>query len=158
MTNFEELLKALVKNQVQFVLIGGLAAVAHGSALVTNDLDICYQRSPDNIKKLVALLKKWKSKLRDVPADLPFTLDEKTFSFGMNFTFETQLGLLDLMGDIAGLGTYSEVIKHSEPLDLFGLSIEILSIDGLIKSKQAAGRPKDEFHLKELLAIKAMKK
>lgn len=157
MTNFEELLRGLVKHKVKFVLIGGLAAVAHGSALVTNDMDICYERRPANIKNLVTLLKRISARLRDAPGDLPFILDEKTFALGMNFTFETDLGNLDLIGEVAGLGTYSEVLSHAEPLDLYDISVEMLSLDGLIKAKQAAGRPKDELHLKELLAIKSLK-
>jgi predicted nucleotidyltransferase len=158
MTQFEELLKRLVAADIRFVLVGGLAAVAHGSAYVTIDLDICYQRSPDNIKRLVSLLNKLHTSLRDAPKDLPFVLDEKTFSLGMNFTFDTDLGALDLLGEISGVGTYPEVEKLSEPLDLFGFRVDILSLEGLIKSKQAAGRPKDEAVLKELRVIQEMKK
>jgi predicted nucleotidyltransferase len=157
MTQFEEILKRLNEAEVCFVLVGGLAAVAHGSAYVTVDLDICYERSPDNIKRLVPLLISLHATLRNAPKDLPFILDEKTFSLGMNFTFDTDLGALDLLGEITGVGVYSEVIKFSEPLDLFGLRIDILSLDGLIKTKQTAGRPKDLAHLKELEAIRAMR-
>jgi predicted nucleotidyltransferase len=158
MTNFEELLKKLVEAQIKFILVGGWAAIAQGSDYVTMDLDICYARESKNIKKLVGFLKNIDARLRDVPGDLPFQLDEKTFSMGMNFTFETNLGPLDLWGELAGLGGYDHVMKYSEALDLYGLPVNILSLEGLIKAKKAAGRPKDLLQLKELEALKELKK
>jgi hypothetical protein len=158
MTNFEELLKKIVGAQIKFILVGGLAAIAQGSDYVTMDLDICYAREAKNIKKLVELIKKINGKLRDVPGDLPFHLDEKVFSMGMNFTFETDLGDLDLWGELAGLGPYQETLKYAEAFDLYGLPVVILSLVGLIKAKKAAGRPKDLVQLKELGALKALKK
>lgn len=101
MTQFEKLLRKLTEANIQFVMIGGLAAVAHGSASVTNDLDICYERTPDNISRLVKLLHSLTARLRDVPTDLPFILDEKTFAYSMNLTFETTLGNLDLIAELA---------------------------------------------------------
>ena len=91
MTKFDQLIKKLVLADIEFILIGGLSAVAHGSAYETHDLDICYQRSDHNIKKIVGLLKSIKATLRGVPAGLPFQLDEKAISMGMNFTFSTSL-------------------------------------------------------------------
>jgi hypothetical protein len=158
MNNFEELLKFLVGSQIKFILVGGWAAIAQGSNYVTMDLDICYAREPTNIKKLVTLLKKINAKLRDVPGDLPFQLDEKVFSLGMNFTFETNLGALDLWGELAGLGGYEETLKYSEAIDLYSLPIEILSLEGLVRAKKAAGRPKDLVHLKELEALQRLRK
>jgi predicted nucleotidyltransferase len=157
MTNFKELLQQLVAADIWFVLIGGLAAVAHGSSYVTNDLDIAYQRKPANIKKLVILLKKLHASVRDAPTDLPFILDDKTFAMSMNFTFQTDLGALDLIGDVPGLGTYDDVVKVSEPIDLYGFRIDVLSLNGLIQAKKSAGRPKDLALLKELEAIRVMK-
>jgi len=107
---------------------------------------------------MVGLLKKIEARLRDVPGDLPFQLDEKTFSMGMNFTFETELGPLDLWGELAGLGKFENILKFSEALDLYGIPVNILSLEGLIKAKRAAGRPKDMMHLKELEALKVLKK
>ncbi len=158
MTQFEEILKRLVSGKVKFILIGGFAAAAHGSTYLTNDLDICYERSPENIRKLSKLLKSLHSSLRDDPQDLHFILDERTFSFGNNFTFQTDLGDLDLIGEMAGIGTYAQALRYSSALNLFGDSIEVLNIEGLIRSKRATGRPKDVAHLKELEAILALKK
>lgn len=158
MTHFEELLKKLVEAQIKFILVGGWAAIAQGSDYVTMDLDICYAREAKNIKKMVVLLKKINARLRDVPGDLPFQLDEKVFSMGMNFTFETDLGALDIWGELAGLGGYQDTLKYAEAFDLFGMPVDVLSIDGLIKAKKAAGRPKDLLQLKELEALKELKK
>ncbi|MBI2066576.1 MAG: hypothetical protein HYT77_01000 [Deltaproteobacteria bacterium] len=158
MTNFEELLKELVSSDIDFVVVGGLAAVTHGSAYETRDLDICYRRSKENIKKLVRLLKSLQAKLRGPKEEIPFILDEKTFSFGVNFTFTTRLGDFDLLGELGGVGSYEKVEAVSEPIDLCELKIKVLSLDGLIASKKAANRPKDQMHLKELEAIKELKR
>lgn len=158
MTNFEEILKQLVSKEINFVLIGGLAAVTHGSAYETSDLDICHERTKENIQKLAALLKELKSTLRGVDKNIPFIPDQKSITNGMNFTFETTLGNLDILGEVEGLGNYHQVKKFSEPLDIYGMKINILSIEGLIRSKKAAGRPKDQMHLQELQAIQEMKK
>jgi len=158
MTQFEEILRGLVAHHIDFVLVGGLAGVAHGSAYITSDLDIAYSRASSNIKRLVTYLRSIHAKLRGVPGDLPFVLDEKTFSFTMNFTFQTDLGDLDLLGEMAGVSPYAEVLKYSEVMNLYNMQIKVLSIDGLIQAKKAAGRPKDQMHLQELLALRAKKK
>ncbi|MBI4127011.1 MAG: hypothetical protein HY465_05905 [Deltaproteobacteria bacterium] len=115
-------------------------------------------RSQENLKKLIHLLKKLNAKLRGAPPDVPFLLDAKTITMGMNFTFTTTFGELDLLGEVDGLGQYQEVSRYAEPYDLFGHKVLVLSLDGLIKTKRAAGRPKDQLHLKELEAIRAMKR
>lgn len=158
MTSFEELLRKLVSSNIDFVVVGGVAAVTHGSAYETRDLDICYRRSKENIKKLVRLLKSLHAKLRGPKEELPFILDEKTFLFGMNFTFTTRLGDFDLLGELGGIGPYEKVEAMSEPIDLCGLKVRVLSLDGLIMAKKAANRPKDQMHVKELEAIKELKK
>lgn len=158
MTQFEKILRGLIDHEINFVLAGGLAAVAHGSAYVTTDLDISYQRTPKNIKRLVAYLRSIHAKLRGVRGDIPFILDEKTFAFTMNFTFQTDVGDLDLLGEMSGVGAYPEARKYSEVMELYGKKIHVLSLEGLIKAKQAAGRPKDLMHLQELKAIQTKMK
>ncbi|HEX5035679.1 MAG TPA: hypothetical protein VFX30_00785 [bacterium] len=158
MIKFEEIITGLVTADIRFVLVGGLAASAQGSAYVTQDVDICYERTPGNVQKMVAYLKAVHAKLRGAPEDLPFILDERTFSFGINFTFQTDLGDLDLLGDMAGVGSYAEAMKLSENIEIFGHRVNVLSIEGLIRAKKAAGRPKDIAHVKELEAIREKKK
>lgn len=158
MDSFQALLEALVRAKIDFVLVGGLAAVSHGSAYATYDIDICYSRTDENIRKVAVLLQSLKGKLRGAPEDIPFILDAKSIKTGLNFTFNTRLGDLDILGEVVGLGDYSQVKKYAEPLDLYGLKIFVLTLDGLIRAKQAVHRPKDQMHLKELEAIRAMKK
>jgi len=96
---FDKLLPALVRGEVEFILIGGVAAVVHGSARVTYDVDICYARTPTNIARLVPALLSHHPYLRGAPPGLPFTWDEGTLRHGLNFTLTTDLGDLDLMGE-----------------------------------------------------------
>jgi hypothetical protein len=110
----EQLLTALCKADVAFVVIGGMAAVAQGSSYVTADLDICYQRQPHNYQRLSQALHPFHPQLRGAPANLPFVLDAATLRAGLNFTLTTAGGDLDLMGEVTGLGDYEAVKAHEE--------------------------------------------
>lgn len=154
MINFEAALAALADAGVQFVIVGGLAGTAHGSALLTKDLDICYERTADNHKRLAALLQKIHARLRDAPGSLPFVLDERALSQGMNFTLQTDLGDIDLLGELSGGGRFSELMRDAMPMLLYGKTFQVASLDALIRSKRAAGRPKDMNALPELEALR----
>lgn len=104
MLQTERLLTALCEADVEFVVIGGMAAVAQGSAYVTADLDICYLRKSTNYERLSQALQPFKPRLRGAPDDLPFLLDAETLKAGMNFTLATAAGDLDLIGQVPGLG------------------------------------------------------
>ena len=97
MINFEATLKLLAGAGVNFVVVGGYAATLHGSAYLTRDLDICYERTPENMQRLVSALRPYHPRLRGAPPELPFLFD-KTLANGMNFTLETDLGAVDLLG------------------------------------------------------------
>jgi hypothetical protein len=120
-----------------------MAAVAQGSSYVTADLDICYQRQPHNYQRLSQALHPFQPQLRGASADLPFVLDAATLKAGLHFTLTTAGGDLDLMGEVTGLGDYEAVKAHAEEVDLYGYRVWVLTLAGLIRSKQAAGRPKD---------------
>jgi hypothetical protein len=92
--------------------------------------------------------------LRGAPPGLPFRLDEATIQAGLNFTLTTDLGDVDLLGEVTGLGGYEQVRACAEEREVFGLKILILGLDGLITAKQAAGRPKDLLQLQELQELK----
>jgi len=151
------LLRRLNEQQVEYVLVGGLAMIAHGSAYTTSDLDICYRRSPTNIGKLVAALGTIHAYLRGAPANLPFRFDPPTIQAGLNFTLKTDLGDIDLLGEITGLGSYEQTLAQSEEQSLFEMPVRILSLDGLIAAKKAAGRLKDQLHILELEELKKMR-
>lgn len=112
MIKLEPVLKSLTENTVEFVIIGGVAITAHGSAYLTQDLDFCYSRSKENLKKVVSALGSFKPKPRNFPENLPFVFDERTLQNGTNFTFDTEIGDVDLLGEVAGVGNYDAVNKE----------------------------------------------
>jgi hypothetical protein len=136
-------LRVLVEHGVRFIVIGGVAGAAHGSPLITQDLDVCYDRSPDNLERMAAALQQLHSKLRGVDDDVPFILDAKTLKAGDHFTFSTDAGDLDIMGNPAGSAGYEDLAAEAEETDLDGLTVLVASLDDLIAMKRAAGRPKD---------------
>jgi hypothetical protein len=151
------LVKLLVVHQVQFVIIGGQAMRAHGSAHVTEDIDLCYERSTANLAALAAALTPLHPYLRGVPPGLPFRFDVPTLAAGLNFTLITDCGEVDLLGEVSGIGSYTQVLAQSEERTLLGVTIRILSLDGLIAAKKAAGRGKDRQHLLELEELKKLR-
>ena len=158
MKELPEILKILYDAHVEFVVIGGAAMHLQGSAYVTKDVHLCYARSPQNIKRLVSALQPYHPSLRGAPADLPFTLDARTVTQGMNFTLSTDLGPLDFLGEVTGLGSFNSVRSAADIRVIKGMKIPVLSLVGLIQSKKAAGRPKDLYVLPELEALEQLKR
>jgi hypothetical protein len=144
----------LDRHGVRFVLIGGLGARLHGSPTLTNGLDVCYERSPENLERLAEALRGLKARLRGAPADVPFQVDTKALAAGHHFTFVTSAGNLDILGTPAGVSGYDELIRHATTMDLDGLSVHVASIDDLIAMKQAAGRAKDLIEVEVLGALR----
>ncbi|TMA42311.1 MAG: hypothetical protein E6J83_11900 [Deltaproteobacteria bacterium] len=153
MTDFARLLQALVSGGVEFIIIGGVAATAHGSAHVTADLDIVYRRTPQNIARLAEALSPLQPYIRGAPPGLPFQFDVETIRRGLNFTLVTVAGDLDAMGEATGGGTYEALLSRSETRLLFGLDVRFVDLETLIHLKRAAGRPKDLERIAELEAI-----
>jgi hypothetical protein len=143
----------LAGNELRFIIIGGIAATAHGAARATYDIDIVYARDPENIKRLVATLAPHQPYLRGAPPGLPFRWDERTLQAGLNFTLTTDVGALDLLGEVAGGGFYDDLLPYSEERELFGVRCRFVTLEKLIELKRAAGRPKDFEALAELQAI-----
>ena len=154
MTDFERLLTALTHAGVEFIIIGGFAATAHGSAHVTVDLDVVYSRTADNIGRLALALEPLRPYLRGAPPGLPFRFDSDTIRQGLNFTLVTQAGDLDLIGEATGGGTYEALLPHSEVRDVAGLECRFVDLQTLIRLKRAAGRPKDLERIAELEALR----
>jgi predicted nucleotidyltransferase len=154
---FERLLQRLYEARVKFVLIGGLAAIAHGATTLTGDIDICYARDQENLEHLAQALAPFHPRLRGVPPDLPFRLDLPTLRAGLNFTLTTDLADLDLLGEVLGLGTYEAVRAVAEEIEVYGFPCLVLTLEGLIRAKRATGRPKDLRALHELEALLELK-
>lgn len=153
MTDFRALIEALCKSEVRFVLVGGVAATLHGSARLTQDVDIVYSRDRENLMRLARGLAPLEPYLRGAPSGLPFRLDEQTLAAGLNFTLTTSAGDIDLLGEIAGAGNYAALAEHTLTVELFGYRCLCLDLPTLIRSKVAAGRPRDLEALAELRAI-----
>ena len=156
--DFEGLLRALHDRGVEFILVGGVAAAALGSARLTLDLDVVYARAPENLGRVVGALAPLSPYLRGAPPGLPFRWDEGTLRRGLNFTLTTSRGDIDLLGEIAGGGGYADLRPHALELVVFGMPVLCLGLDKLIEVKRAAGRPKDLEAIAELEAIREERK
>lgn len=158
MTDFAALLESLVRHGVEFIVIGGFAATAHGSAFLTVDLDVVYRRTAENIARLAESLAALKPYLRGAPRGLPFQLDEETIRRGLNFTLTTTAGDIDLLGEAAGGGVYEALVARSETREVFGLECRFVDLETLIHLKRSAGRPKDLERIAELEALREERK
>jgi hypothetical protein len=154
MTDFAGLLRCLAEAGVEYVVVGGAAATAHGSARLTQDLDVVYRRTDDNLRRLATALAPHRPYLRGAPDGLPFRWEAQTLHRGLNFTLTTILGDLDLLGEITGGGRYEDLLPDTGIVELFGLSCRVLGLEALIRVKRAAGRPKDLEAIAELEAIR----
>lgn len=154
----EETIRILYDADVEFVVIGGAAMGLQGSAHLTKDIDFCYARTTKNMERLAKALEPFNPVLRGAPPDLPFRFDAKTIGSGLNFTLTTDLGDLDFLGEVSGLGSFQEVLAASDLRNVGGVDCRVLSLEGLIKSKIAAGRPRDLYVLPELRALNEVKK
>ena len=153
MTDYRELIRKLVGGGVNFIIVGGAAAIAHGGSQLTEDLDIVYQRNQPNVDSLVQTLAPFQPYPRDAPKQLPFKWDTRTIWNGLNFTLSTTLGPLDLFGEIILGGTYEDLLPYTVEMDIFESRCLCLGLERLIQVKRAAGRPKDLQALAELQAL-----
>jgi hypothetical protein len=139
---------------LQYVVIGGLAAITHGAPLVTQDVDVCYARHDDNLRRLAIALVEVHAHLRGADPDLPFKLDEKTLRAGDSFTFTTDIGWVDILGTPSGTAGYDDLARTADVFTLFGYRVLVASVEDLIRMKRAAGRPKDLLAVEELGALR----
>ena len=154
MTDVQRLLDALTAAGVHFSVVGGVALVLRGSSRVTLDLDLCYSRDGANLRRLAAALAPFHPRLRGAPPDLPFLWDERTLASGLNFTLATDLGDIDILGEIAGVGGYAQVAAGSSELCVGEARILVMDLDALERAKRAAGRARDLLDLAEIAEIR----
>lgn len=150
----EQVVRLLGRHKVRYVLIGGLAAVTHGAPLITQDVDLCYDRATANLQRLADALTEVHARLRRAEPNLPFRLDATTLARGDAFTFVTDIGWIDIMGTPAGVDGYEDLARTAVVYTLFGHKALVASVDDLIRMKRAAGRPKDLLALEELGALR----
>lgn len=152
--DYQSLIGALTDHDVEFVIVGAIALVLHGSPRVTRDLDVCYSREPENLERLSAALHPLRPVLRGAPPGLPFTLDVPTLQAGLNFALSCQAGDIDLMGELLGVGGFDVAFRMSLPMMVYDRSVRVLSLDGLERAKRAAGRLKDLADVAEILELR----
>lgn len=150
--DLEKVIPTLVRAGVEFVVIGGVAGIVHGSARATHDVDLVYSRIGENIQQLTDALAPHNPYLRDTPSGLPFAWDAKTIRNGLNFTLTTDLGDIDLFGEVAG-ETYNDLLPHSFEVEAFGVRFKCLDLPTLIRIKEATGRRKDLEAIAELRVL-----
>jgi hypothetical protein len=147
------LLEALERHAVDYIVIGGVAGIVHGSASLTFDFDLLYARDDGNLERLAEVLVELNVTLRNAPPDLPFQIDARTLAAGSNFTFDSDVGPFDILGHADGMRDYEMMRAAALREELWDVPVRVASIDDLIGMKRAAGRPKDKAMAEELIAL-----
>jgi predicted nucleotidyltransferase len=149
------LLKRLADSGVDFVIVGGFAAVTHGSSQVTRDIDICAVLSPENIVRIREALRDWHPKHRLTPQRISFLDHPKDDTPVSNLYLETDHGVVDILSSVLGVGDFERLKQSAELLKIDGVQYRLISLNDLIAAKEALGRDKDKLTAKELRAIAA---
>jgi len=152
--NDKALLTRLKEHNVEFVIIGGVCGVLHGVPLITLDLDICCRFSAENLRRIEAAVIDLHPYHRLAANKLPLELSDSLISRLNNLYLNTDLGILDCLSEVAGIGNYTEVFKCSVSCKTSYGEFRMLSLDALIVAKQAAGRDRDLYALRLIRAIK----
>jgi hypothetical protein len=153
----ESILSALLEHGVEFVVIGGLAAAAHGSILPTYDMDIVPSSSRENLQRLAAALRQLEARVRTdaVEGGLPFDHDAESLAAAKVWNLTTPHGDLDISFVPSGTGGFPDLVQDAKEEPFFGVAVRIASLADIIRSKQAANRPKDQRVLPTLREILA---
>lgn len=158
MAILSQLLQRLSDADVDFVVVGGFAALIHGSTLVTRDLDICAVLSHGDVAKLREALRDLNPTHRLTPQRLSFLTNPDSDVPVQNLYLETEIGTVDILSSVLGVGDFQRVRAGSVEIEAFGRRCRVISVDDLIRAKEAMGREKDLLAVKELRAIRAKTK
>ncbi|MEM1212151.1 MAG: hypothetical protein AAGI68_07615 [Planctomycetota bacterium] len=156
-SELEHYIQQFNRFSVEFIVIGGQAANLLGSDRPTFDVDLCYRRTPDNLERLAACLRDLNVTLRNAPPDLPFQIDAMSLALGTNFTFNTRISKLDILGHVEPIGSYDDLLPNAESGEVAGMPVRVIALDDLIRIKEHIARQKDRDALVELLAIKRLR-
>lgn len=155
MQNFGLLLERLADAGLEFVLVGGFAAVTHGSSYLTRDVDICAVLTSENVEKLRQTLAEWDPRHRMTSERLSFLTHPPVGQPLNNLYLQTDMGVVDVISSVLGVGDFARLRKNAEELEINGRVIPVISLSDLILAKEAMGRDKDILTAKELRAIQA---
>jgi hypothetical protein len=153
MVDFDALLRLLRRHEIEFVIVGGFAAMAHGASQLTQDVDVCCAFTPENLRRLAVALKDFHPVHRMTPQRLPLELSDENISRLKNLYLQTDLGQLDCRSEVKGVGDFAEVRRQSIEVELPAGPCRILGLDALIRAKEAMGGPKDKLTILQLKAI-----
>jgi hypothetical protein len=152
--NLIDILQRLSASHVDFVIIGGFAAVVHGSTLVTQDIDICCEFSETNLKKLQKAIEDIHPVHRLTPKRIPLQITSGSCKDLNNLYLDTDIGTLDCLSSVLGIGDFKKVRKCSVTIKgMNNQTFRVLSLDALILAKKAMDRPKDKETVIQLQAI-----
>lgn len=154
MVILSQLLQRLCDADIDFVVVGGFAALLHGSTQVTRDLDLCAVLSSEDVAKLRKALQDLKPTHRLTPQRLSFLTNPDPDVPVRNLYLETELGTVDILSSILGVGDFERVRTGSVEVEIFGRRCRVISVDDLIRAKEALAREKDLLAAKELRAIR----
>jgi hypothetical protein len=151
----QELFDVLARHRVDYVLIGGLAATLHGSSALTNDADICPDPSPANRERLAAALREMKARVRSEaePDGVAFSADPEFLRRMQLVNLTTRFGDFDIAFQPAGSQGYEDLVRRAIDLEIDGTVVRVASLADIIRSKEAANRPKDRATLPILYAL-----
>jgi hypothetical protein len=153
MQNLAELTKRLIEANVEFVLVGGFAAIAHGVLRSTRDVDVCCRFSEENLMRIQQALAGLHPVYRP-RTDLPLELTPELCASLKNLYLKTDLGILDCLGEIKGVGGFDEVVRHSVELELPIGKCRVIDLETLIIAKEAMDRDHDRITVRDLKEIK----
>lgn len=153
-----DLLKRLAEAEVDLVVVGGMAATIHGVTTVTYDLDVCVSFDQETCARILTAVRDLDPRHRMRPDRLELSTDPTSIVGNRNLYLATSMGVVDFLGEIAGVGGLSELKPHASIVELGDFSVRVMSLDQLIASKRAMGRPKDHRALVELELIRAKRR
>lgn len=155
MQDFSQILQRLTDAGLDFVIVGGYAAISHGSSYLTRDVDICAVLTEGNIGRLRKALAEWNPKHRMTPQKPSFLTYPPAGQPLINLYLQTDRGVLEVISSVLGVGSFERLKQQAEELEVDGRRYRVISLGDLIAAKEAMGREKDLLTAKELRAIAA---
>lgn len=157
MQDLSALLRRISDSGLDFVIVGGFAAVTHGSSYVTRDVDLCLVLTPENVASLRTALAEWNPRHRMTPNRLSFLTHPGEKEPVQNLYLQTDMGVVDILSSVLGVGDFARLKQRATMIEVDGHRYSVMSIEDLITAKEALGREKDLLTAKELRAIAAKK-
>ena len=154
MASILEFLRRMNEQGVRYVVIGRYAGIVHGAPLPTEDIDVCVPLDQENLRKILAALGDLHLRFRMRPDKPQVPTDPARLEGFKNLYLVSDIGRVDMLTEVTGIGTFDEVIRHAQVAEIEGQSFHVLNLDALILAKQAAGRRKDLRAVAELEAIR----